>query len=619
MSQNQGIGGLSGNQHSVASRVGLGFVMALFVLGSFCSGWFFLSKATSRLAAANPVPNTGSEKRAGADIPSVPDSTSESAASVPAKQASDPRYAFLLLGYGGGGHDGAYLTDSMMVVIVDPNKKSLTMLSLPRDSWVPLIFNGQTAVYNKINTAYAFAKDASLYTNRLPRYQGSQGAGNFTMDTVARLLGIPISYYVAIDFQGFRQMIDAVGGIDVNVPDEFAANYPMNDDPAIDPRWTVVRFYKGMQHMNGERAIEYARARETIDNPSEGSDFARSRRQRLIMEAFKTKLMQAGGLIHIPQLLAIASGHIDTNYSVPSAAQLGQLLADWKNVQFYQTAATNQNYLSDATGPGGAYILVPNDSGYSWRQVRAFARQLWNDPAAGVAMANTEIVIENDTGVPGTAGRLGTALAKLGYNIGTPTTGTARINSDILDGTGGDGDALARQLQADLKVQLPVAQTDESADSGKIVIQLGSDNLALADLSVPADQAAPSSAAGVVQSNGWSPEVAAPEPTETPTPRAGTAAAHTLTPRPTYSTRPALPSGTTGLPGRSLQRTATPTTLESGRPGGGAGTAPILTHTPTPSSSLLRRTPTPTAIRPVVPLSIRTPTPTSEVQTRPSP
>src|SRR5262249_29467236 len=94
---------------------------------------------------------------------------------APSPTAVDQRYAFLLLGYGGGGHDGTYLTDSMMVLIVDPARKTLTMLSLPRDAWVPMSFDGKTQIYNKVNTAYAFAMNSSFYPNRLDRYKGNQG------------------------------------------------------------------------------------------------------------------------------------------------------------------------------------------------------------------------------------------------------------------------------------------------------------------------------------------------------------------------------------------------------------------------------------------------------------
>jgi len=597
MRLNLDTGRLTTHRRGLALRAGLGLVMALFVVGSFYSGWFFLSQAASHLVAtAHPISGQGSEKRAGADTASVLDGNPEAAVGVPGKEASDPRYAFLLLGYGGGGHDGAYLTDSIMAVIVDPTQKTLTMLSIPRDAWVPLIFNGQTAVYNKVNTGYAFARDTSLYTDRLPRYRGNQGAGSFATDTVARLLGIPISYYVALDFTGFRQMIDIVGGIDVNVPDGFSANYPANDDPEIDPSWIVVRFNKGMQHMNGERAIEYARARETIDNISEGSDFARSRRQRLIMEAFKTRLTQPGGLIHLPQLLAVANSHIDTNYALPSAAQLSQFVLDWNNVRFYQTALTNQNYLSEASGPAGTYILVPDEANYSWGQVRAFARRLWQDPALGVAMASTEIVVENDTGVPGAGGRLGTALARLGYRVGTPTTGTAKVSSRVVDGTGGDGQVIVRQLQAGLKVQLPEAQAGEAVATGKITLQLGSDDVGLADLTVPVDTAAPLSGTGVMRAGGWSPEAAAPEPTERPTPRTPVATIHTPTPHATVLSGGVPPSGSVELPRVLSQHTPAPTADASGSAAAehSSTPTPVRSATPTPLTRVHPATPTPT-------------------------
>ena len=76
-------------------------------------------------------------------------------------------------------------------------------------------------------------RDASMYSNRLSRYQGQTGAGVFAADTVSRVLGVPIKYYLALDFAGFRQAIDAVGGIGLDVPRAFVARYPANDDPTI--------------------------------------------------------------------------------------------------------------------------------------------------------------------------------------------------------------------------------------------------------------------------------------------------------------------------------------------------------------------------------------------------
>ncbi len=466
----------------------------------------FLSRTPGAAPGAGARPAGGAAATPRAD---------QTPAAVPTAAAGDERYAVLLMGYGGAGHDGAYLTDSLMVVIVDPAHLTLTLLSIPRDSWVPLLFDGQTPVYNKINTAYAFAKDPTLYPDRLPRYTGAQGPGNFAMDTVARVLGIPIRYYVALDFQGFREMIDAVGGIDVAVPDSFTARYPKNDDPAIDASWTVVRFTRGTEHMDGERALEYARARETLDNPSEGTDFARSRRQRQILEAFKERLLQPGGLIHLPQLMGIAAQHVDTNYTIPDVAHLGQLILGWRNVTIFQTALTSANYLEEATGPDGAYLLVPSAPDQSWRQIRAFARHLWADPAVGVEMASTAVVVENDTDVAGLAARASAALLALGYRVGEPRSGPVRAHSRVVDQTGG-APHLVQQVARDLGLTQAEVVDPSDDGSGTILVQLGEDAAGLT-FAVPEDAEAPASRVGVIKAGVW--PYVPPTPTPPPAPR----------------------------------------------------------------------------------------------------
>jgi LCP family protein required for cell wall assembly len=416
----------------------------------------------------------------------------------------DGRFAFLLLGYGGGGHDGAYLTDSMMVVIVDPSKKSLALLSVPRDSWVPISFDGKTSTYNKINTAYAFGSDSSLYKNRLDRYKGDNGAGNVAVDTVSRILGIPIKYYLALDFQGFRQMIDAVGGIDVNVPDSFSTSYPMNDDPSINPGWTVIHFTKGIEHMGGERAIEFARARDAIDNASEVGDFARSRRQRIIMQAFKARLLAPGGIIHLPQLLGIATKHVDTNYGIPDIGQLSQLIATFGNATIYESALSTSNYLEVGTGPEGTYILTPTTSDHSWAQIQAFTRRLWEDPATAVTAPHAVIRVANHSGSAATATLVATKLTQLGYLVGDPLAGPTQASSAIVDRTGGQANALIQQLSQDLgRASLPVTSSAPNS-TPEIELDLGTDATSL-NLTTNSNQSAPTSNAGVVQFGAWSP------------------------------------------------------------------------------------------------------------------
>ena len=528
--------------------------------------------------SATPTPSTAQrEKNAGAELPSLVDTTPlpvASATPVPTPVPGDSRFAFLLLGYGGGNHQGGYLTDSVMVVIADPNHKTITLLSLPRDAWVPLLFNGKTAAYNKLNTAYAFARDPTLFPDRLDKYGGDHGAGTFAMDTVSNLLGIPVTYYATLDFDGFRQMIDAVGGIDVDVPEGFTLLYPRNDDASVDASWMTVRFQNGLQHMDGERAIEYARARETLANDTsandlnQGSDFARSQRQRLIIEAFKNRLFQPGGLVHLPQLIGIAGQHVDTNYAVPAMTQFTKLLLDWKDVKIFQTAVTQDNYLEQGTGPSpeNTYLLVPSSTDHSWAQIRAFTRRLWNDPATGVAIAATNVVVENDTGVPGVAGHVADDLMQLGYNVGVPITGPLQRQSQFVDQTDGTATLVAKQLDHDLGLDLamtaaPNVSDTTDAGSNQLVLELGSDDVAL-KLTVPPDNAAPFSDYGVQNFGQWVPYS---PPTPTPVRR--------------YTPPPERPSS----------KTATPTPAGSGSTEADHPTATPENASPRPTATPIRK------------------------------
>ncbi|MCL5266369.1 MAG: LCP family protein [Chloroflexi bacterium] len=569
-------------------------LLALIALNGI-GGGLILARHTSTIPSSkdqvsSPTQPSEAEgdRQVDADASSAIGAASADRYGIPRKPSSDPRISFLLLGYGGGGHDGAYLTDSIMVAIADPTQKTLTLLSIPRDCWVPLQFDGKTAIYSKINTAYAYAVDTNAYPNRLPRYTGSQGPGSFTADTVSRPLGIPISNYFVLDFQGFREMIDAVGGVDARVPASFAALYPANDDPSIDPSWITVRFTKGVEHMNGERAIEFARARETINNVSEGTDFARSRRQRIIMEAFKSRLLEPGGLIHMPQILPIVARHVNTNYPITAAPQLSQLILEWKDVHIYQTALTTANYLAEGTGPGGAYVLIPSAPDHSWAQIRAFARRLWQEPATGVAMADTRIVVVNNTGDPGLATRLSELLMKLGYRVGTPQPGQERAESRLIDRTGGKAKLVAAQLEKDLGVHFQEVAETPAGNPDELVLDLGANDKSLADLSVPVDSAAPSSAPGVENFQGWAPVM------PSPTPHISTTITPTASPSRGSTPRPA----------------ASPTGTVTGRGTVPASATPAASHTPaTPSATpTIAATATPTVVPPAA-TPTRTPAP----------
>src|SRR5437868_10624844 len=273
------------------------------------------------------------------------------------------RVNLLVMGFGGSGHDGAYLTDSMVVMSLLPQSHHTTLISVPRDLWVPIPpGSGQ---YHKINASYEYGSN----NNAKPADGGNAAAAKVSLVT-----GLDVKYWLTINFQGFREFIDSIGGIDVYVPDSFTANYPANDDPSINPNWIKVHFSKGMQHMNGETAIRYARARYVLDNPAEGSDFARSARQQIMIKAALSKVKQMSTW---PSLYNALNALQHTIYTNMSLADLMQFALKMDLTNAHRVGLSNQNVLADGTAPGGAYILKPANG--NWQAIVDYVtQQLYN-------------------------------------------------------------------------------------------------------------------------------------------------------------------------------------------------------------------------------------------------
>ncbi len=212
----------------------------------------------------------------------------------------------LLLGIGGGTHDGPNLSDTIIFASVSPEKNKVSLISVPRDLYVP-------DLKAKVNTAYAVGE--------LKR----KGGGIVLAEAVVgKVLGQPIDYTIRIDFAGFEKAIDSLGGIDINVENSFDDyQYPLdgkgNDScghsdieiaslsaqlatgsatelVAFPCRYEHLHFDKGLQHMIGVTALKYVRSRYAKGD--EGTDFARSKRQERLISAVKEKVFSAGTLLN---------------------------------------------------------------------------------------------------------------------------------------------------------------------------------------------------------------------------------------------------------------------------------------------------------------------------------
>jgi len=209
----------------------------------------------------------------------------------------------LILGsdHGGGGHQADNHSDSIMVLRTDPSRHRITYLSIPRDLRVPIPGLGDT----KVNAAM------------------QSGGPPLAIKTIESYIGLPIDHVIIVDFSQFKDVIDAVGGITVNVPEriisKFACPYSTNTRCS---RWQGWRFSKGPQHMSGARALIYSRVRKNALNPAD-SDITRTARQQDVLQATLHKMTSFSTLVKLPFIGGNLTKPLATDLSAFQFMQLG--------------------------------------------------------------------------------------------------------------------------------------------------------------------------------------------------------------------------------------------------------------------------------------------------------
>lgn len=299
------------------------------------------------------------------------------------------RLTVLLLGYGGAGHDGAYLTDSLEVVSADPASGTLTFISIPRDLWVSIpAVAGQGAHWGKLNEAYAVGVGADAPRAGADGYGRHAAGGALASKVVAQVLGLPIDYWVSMDFVGFKQFIDALGGVDVDVAQPFTDDhYPNNDDANLDPSYRTIHFDAGVQRMDGATALTFARSRYA---PEDGSDFGRARRQQLLLAGVARQLFSVEALPKAFGLLDALQGHMHTSFALGEVRDLAgwaqERAAAGQRPSFRGGLVATTTLLVEDTSPTGQSILRPADGQGRYAAIQRHVQRLLSPtPEASVA------------------------------------------------------------------------------------------------------------------------------------------------------------------------------------------------------------------------------------------
>ena len=295
--------------------------------------------------------------------------------SKPDLKSTDGRINILILGVDKrieGNTVTSVLTDTILVASIGVAEKNLTLISLPRDLWV----TSKLGISGKINSIYA------QYDQSKQGLLGPEG----TKDTVAQALGIPIHYNVTVNFQVFKKIIDTLGGVDVTIENTFTdSEYPVEgkENAPLNERYETVTFKKGVELMDGERALKFVRSRH--GSGVEGTDFARSKRQQQVILAIKDKMLTAQTLIDLPKLkdlFTLYETDVESNITNEELVSFFSLyknldLKNFKRVVLDDRSTSDEGGLlvapEDTTQYGGAYVLIPRTGDFS--QIHAYVKK----------------------------------------------------------------------------------------------------------------------------------------------------------------------------------------------------------------------------------------------------
>jgi len=288
-------------------------------------------------------------------------------------------------------------TDTIIVLTVDPLNHAAGMLSVPRDTLVSIPGHGQ----DKINAAYAI------------------GGADLARKTVSQFLGVPIQSYALVDFIGFRRIIEAVDGVDIDAP------LPVRDEdyPTEDFGVTRLDIRAGPQLMDGEVALRYSRSRHDTN------DFSRADRQQRVISALKRRISERSTLLQLPTLVDELSGAVRTDLDPSSALPLVRLglSIDNKDIDrqvLKPASGGEEGQLREDNSPNG-YYLIPIRAA-----VDALVAQVFYDPQVRAESAMVEI--RAPSARSSTADELRGDLERRHYSIARVTAAQAQARTTVI-------------------------------------------------------------------------------------------------------------------------------------------------------------------------------------------
>ncbi|TMC96610.1 MAG: LytR family transcriptional regulator [Chloroflexi bacterium] len=387
----------------------------------------------------------------------------------------------LLLGRGGYENDAPYLTDSIMAVTIDPASGRVSMVSIPRDLVIGMNLqsNPSRVWYNKINAAYEVP-----YTNIIccvaSQYQGRDGGGHAAEHEVGKVTGLTFDRYIAVDFKAFRDMVNALGGVDICL----STNLDDYSYPSYGGGYHPIHFKAGCQHLSGEQALQIARSRHA-EQAAQSSDFGRARRQQDIMQAIKKKATTINGFSKAPALLSALQNNITTDMSLSDMRAIydwGKNLPDSSIIRVALTSpapATEGNLLDSyncGMGPGVSQLCADDPS---FAMIHRYIAAVLVDPAVLAEKAAVQFA-NGANNFPGLESRVTSMFDPTGLQLADPIAHRAVAQTVVLDYSNGQFPQTAKWLATFFGASVVAATpTSPAPASGQqtygLVVVLGHD------------------------------------------------------------------------------------------------------------------------------------------------
>lgn len=435
-------------------RILLAFVILALLVGGWL-GWGII-KNSSKIFKGNIFGVLSTQKLKGEDVGRVN-------ILLAGNSADDP------------GHDGASLTDSIMVVSVDTKNHQATMISVPRDLYVDIPDYGHA----KINEAFVDGQNGHFSENGYP-----DGGMGLLEKVISEDLGININYYALINYNAFRDTVNAVGGIDVTIQSSdprglYDSNISRADGGPL-------KLTNGPHHLDGQTALNLARARGDVPAPHlpygfPRSDYDRTDHQRMMLIALKQKMSSAGVIsnpVKLGNLFNALGNNVKTDFNLSEVRRLYEIgnQIPSNNITSVGFADVNGKSLVEGQMVNGQSVQVPAAGLDDFSDIQQALKQLMSsDP---IVRENPTVVVLNGTDTTGLAARVSKQLTDKGVNVAA--TGDAKSNADktiVIDASDGSKTASKAYFEKLYKTTATTTNPYKGEYNADFIIVIGSDQI----------------------------------------------------------------------------------------------------------------------------------------------